>query len=119
VDLELITRAARAAHEANRVLCLALGDTSQPKWEDAPSWQKNSAKSGARMIVADPGITPEQLHEGWLALKAVDGWKYGSVKNSVTKEHPCFVPYNELPKSQRLKDEMFGLVARAVIGVAI
>ena len=50
MEHEVIARAAMAAHEANRVLCLALGDTSQPKWEDAPSWQKDSAESGVRMI---------------------------------------------------------------------
>jgi hypothetical protein len=26
--------AARAAHEANRAYCLALGDTSQPAWDE-------------------------------------------------------------------------------------
>src|ERR1035438_1264540 len=112
MDLKLIARAAQAAHEANRVLCLALGDASQPKWEDAPDWQKNSAYAGVSQIQADPQTTPEQSHEGWLKVKRDDGWKYGAVKNPETKEHPCFVPYNELPENQRLKDEMFGVVVR-------
>ncbi len=109
--------AARAAHEANRILCLSLGDTSQPVWKDAPDWQKKSAMSGVAMIVANSSTTPEQSHEGWLAVKAADGWKYGPVKNAETKEHPCFVPYSQLPESQRLKDEMFGSVVRAVLGM--
>ena len=112
-----ITRAAEAAHEANRLLCAALGDTSQPKWIDAPEWQMQSAVKGARMILDNPETTPEQSHEGWLAEKAATGWKYGPVKNPETKEHPCFVPYNELPEDQRLKDEMFGLVVRAALGL--
>ena len=33
----IIEACARAAHEANRAYCLALGDTSQPSWDDAPS----------------------------------------------------------------------------------
>lgn len=107
--------AARLAHEANRILCLALGDASQPKWEDAPDWQKVSARKGVEMIAANPDTTPEQSHEGWLAEKAATGWKYGPVKNPDTKEHPCFVPYNELPAPQRLKDEMFGLTVRAIL----
>lgn len=113
----VIENAARAAHEANRILCLALGDKSQPKWEDAPEWQKSSAVSGVKMIVTNPETTPEQSHEGWLKVKKEDGWKYGPVKNPETKEHPCFVPYNELPPEQRLKDEMFGMVVRAVLGI--
>jgi hypothetical protein len=112
-----ITRAAQAAHEANRVLCLALGDTSQPKWEDAPDWQKTSAEKGVEMILNNPETTPEQSHEGWLEVKRADGWKYGPVKNPETKEHPCFLPYAQLPENQRLKDEMFGLVVRAVLAL--
>ena len=112
-----IHEAARAAHEANRILCLALGDNSQPKWEDAPDWQRSSAIKGVQMISDDPSTSPEQSHEGWLAEKSATGWKYGPVKNPETKEHPCFVPYAELPEAQRLKDDMFGLVVRAVLGV--
>lgn len=112
----VFSRAAEAAHEANRVLCLALGDTSQPRWKDAPDWQKDSAIKGVKMIFDNPDTTSEQSHEGWLAEKAATGWKFGPVKNPETKEHPCFIPYGELPAPQRLKDKMFGLVVRAVLG---
>ena len=115
MDKVIQDRAAYAAHEANRVLCLALGDNSQPKWADAPDWQRISAVKGVEMIVANPATTPEQSHEGWLSEKSATGWKYGPVKNPETKEHPCFVPYGQLPENQRLKDEMFGLVVRAVL----
>lgn len=113
----LVLRAAQAAHEANRVLCLALSDTSQPSWGDAPDWQKSSAIKGAEMILTNPATTPEQSHEGWLAVKREEGWKYGPVKDPAKKEHPCFLPYSQLPENQRLKDEMFGLVVRAVLGI--
>ena len=111
----VFSRAAKAAHEANRVLCLAMGDTSQPQWADAPQWQKDSAIAGVKQIAADPYTTPEQSHEGWLAVKRADGWKYGPIKNPETKEHPCFISYEGLPENQRLKDEMFGLIVRAVL----
>ena len=117
IGSDQIWRAALAAHEANRVLCLALGDNSQPMWDLAPEWQKKSAVMGVEQINAHPETTPEQSHEGWLKVKRDDGWKYGPVKNPETKEHPCFVPYGELPENQRLKDEMFGLVVRAVLAI--
>lgn len=107
-----IEACARAAHEANRAYCLALGDTSQPAWEDAPEWQRSSARNGVRGALA--GSTPEQSHESWLAEKAATGWKYGPVKNPEGKEHPCFVPYAELPPAQRAKDSIFTTVVRAV-----
>lgn len=104
---------ARATHEANRAYCIALGDTSQPRWEDAPVWQRSSAVNGVKGVLA--GNTPEQSHESWMQEKADTGWKYGPVKNPEAKEHPCFVPYSELPPEQRHKDHVFVGVARAMI----
>jgi hypothetical protein len=109
--------AARAAHEANRLLCLAMGDNSQTSWENAPDWQKNSALTGVSSVISHPSITAEQLHESWLDSKRADGWKYGPVKDETLKEHPCFIPYAELPAKQRLKDEMFGMIVRAVLNI--
>jgi len=112
---ERILRAAKAAHEANRAYCQSIGDDSQPAWEDAPDWQKDSARAGVEAIIANPDTTPEQSHEGWLAQKKADGWKCGPVKDADKKEHPCFVPYSELPEAQRIKDHIFGNVVRATL----
>lgn len=64
---------ARAAHEANRAYCVALGDDSQASWEDAPVWQRDSARNGVRGVLA--GNTPEQSHESWLREKEATGWR--------------------------------------------
>lgn len=104
--------AARAAHEANRAYCLAIGDASQPAWDDAPEWQRASARNGVRGVLA--GNTPEQSHESWLAEKIASGWKYGAVKNPDAKEHPCMVAYADLPPAQRAKDHIFVAVVRVV-----
>lgn len=114
---EQVDAIARVAHEVNRGYCLALGDTSQPAWDDAPDWQKDSARAGVRQIVVNPNTTPEQSHEGWLAQKEADGWHYGTVKDPVLKTHPCFVPYHELPAEQRAKDYLFGAVVRSMTAV--
>jgi RyR domain len=103
---------ARAAHEANRAYCLATGDTSQPSWDDAPEWQKSSARNG--VVGALTGNTPEQSHESWLAEKRATGWKWGPIKNPAAKEHPCMVPYAELPPLQRAKDALFVTTVRAM-----
>ena len=111
----VLTTAAKAAHEANRVYCQACGDDSQPPWESAPDWQRDSAVMGVKMIAEHPETTPRQSHEGWLAQKTADGWKFGPTKNPETKEHPCFVPYDELPEAQKAKDAIFGAVVRGVL----
>jgi|SRR5215469_3217332 len=117
MSAELINRAARATHEANRILCVALGDYSQPDWEDAPEWQKTSAIAGIQTVLDNPHITPAELHQAWLDQKTVEGWKYGRVKDADKKEHPCFLPYDRLPPPQKLKDHMFDLVAKSVLGL--
>jgi hypothetical protein len=106
-----------AAHMANRAYCIALGDNSQPLWEDAPDWQQSSAKNGVRAILKNPDTTPEQSHEGWLKQKTEEGWKYGAVKDPEKKEHPCFLPYAELPEAQRVKDAIFGATVRSMAKV--
>lgn len=107
---------AKICHEANRAYCAALGDTSQLPWDDAPQWQKDSAITGVKFIVHNPDAGPSASHESWLAEKERDGWKYGPVKDPEAKEHPCFVPYDELPVEQKAKDYIFGAIVRAALG---
>lgn len=103
---------ARAAHEANRAYCEAIGDQSQVLWKEAPEWQRTSAVNGVRGVLA--GNTPKQSHEGWLEEKRATGWKYGPIKDPEKKEHPCFVPYVELPPEQQAKDFLFVGVVKAM-----
>jgi len=114
-DDNRVLLAAEASHEANRKYCQSIGDDSQPAWKDAPQWQRDSAISGVKAIRDNPNTTPEQSHEGWLKVKVADGWKYGPVKDPAKKEHPCMVPYSELPEEQRKKDEIFGQTVREVL----
>lgn len=107
--------AARQAHEANRRFCELLGDDSQPRWEDAPQWQQDSAVAGVLAVSDGTAKTPEESHEGWLAQKREDGWVYGPVKDPETKQHPCMVPYAKLPPEQRFKDTLFLEVVRGML----
>lgn len=113
---------ARVAHETNRAYCETLGDFSQPMWDLAPDWQKDSAIKGVQFHVSahERGEmpSPSASHDSWLEEKRAAGWTYGPVKDADKKEHPCFVPYAELPVSQRLKDYLFGAVVAAFVRAA-
>lgn len=100
VNVETI---AKACHAANKGYCEALGDFSQPSWEDAPKWQKDSA---IELVVfhLSGDHSPEASHNKWLEFKKQEGWTYGPVKDVEKKEHPCFVPYEQLPVEQKAKD---------------
>lgn len=105
-NLSIMTQTdiAMIVHEANRAYCQQLGDNSQKSWEEAEQWQRDSIIKGVEFHFANPDATPENSHESWLAEKEATGWKYGPVKDAEKKEHPCFVPYNELPVEQQAKD---------------
>ena len=106
-----VTQIARTCHEANRAYCASLGDDSQPSWEDAPSWQQNSAINGVTFhldeLKAGRTPRPQASHENWLAEKLADGWVYGEKKDPDSKIHPCCVPYDKLPEEQKQKDYIF------------
>ena len=103
---------AAICHEANKALCERLGDNTQVSWSLAPNWQVESAIKGVEFNLANPDAPASASHDSWLAEKVATGWKYGEVKDADKKEHPCFVPYEELPIEQQAKDHLF----KAIVG---
>lgn len=110
----IVEQIARLCHEANRIYCLSHGDDSQLPWEDAPEWQRESARNGVRFHATSPHSTPADSHANWLKEKLEQGWVYGPVKLPELKQHPCYVPYEELPVQQRYKDYLFTLLVKTL-----
>lgn len=111
-----IEQIAKVAHEINRAYCQALGDDSQQEWESAPDWQRSSAMNGVEFHISNPDAGPDHSHNAWLAEKEAAGWKWGPNKDAEHKEHPCFVPYEQLPVEQKAKDYLFRAVVHALKG---
>lgn len=105
---------AEVCHEANRAYCATLDDTSQPPWEEAPQWQVDSAVDGVQFHLANPNAGDAASHENWMKQKVADGWKYGPIKDPARKEHPCMVPFEELPPAQQAKDRLFRAIVHAL-----
>lgn len=105
---------AKVCHEVNRAYCASIGDNSQPAWADAPEWQQTSAINGVQFSIANPDAPPSASHDSWSAEKVAAGWVFGPVKDPEAKQHPCLVPYDELPLEQRTKDYLFQAVVRAL-----
>jgi len=110
-----IAQIAEMCHWANRSWCHMNGDDSQPKWDDAPDWMKDSAIAGIKFLLNNPRATPEDQHEAWCQHKYADGWKLGATKDPDKKEHPCLVTYHELPLEQQVKDSIYQGVAKGMI----
>lgn len=48
----------------------------------------------------------KNVHENWAKARISEGWTYGKERNDVKKEHPCLVPYEELPESEKEYDRI-------------
>jgi RyR domain len=105
---------AKVAHEINAAFCRAFEDFSQPAWEDAPQWQKDSAVDGVEFHIRNPLADPYDSHENWLAEKRAAGWSYGEVKDTAKKEHPSMIPFKDLSPKEKAKDYLFRQVVHSL-----
>lgn len=46
-------------------------------------------------------LIAENVHEVWTASRMSEGWTYGKERNDSLKQHPCLIPYNELPEIEK------------------
>ena len=105
---------ARVTHEVNKAYCEAIGDMTQTNWEDAPQWQRDSAVAGVQLHLRNPNLGVSASHDAWMREKLDTGWTYGPLKDPAKKEHPCIVPYADLPTEQKAKDFIFRGVVHAI-----
>ena len=57
----------------------------------------------------------KNTHEVWAAGRIREGWRYGPVRDDLKKEHPCLVPYEELPEEEKEFDRNTSLEALRLI----
>ena len=46
----------------------------------------------------------KNVHEVWAQNRMEQGWTYGEERNDTLKQHPCLVPYEELPEVEKAYD---------------
>lgn len=102
-----VERIAAACHAVNVTYSLCIDDSTPQSWESSDDWQRESAISGVKAILAGEVTTPEESHKRWTERKDAEGWRYGLKKDVFLKTHPCMLAYEDLPIAQRVKDELF------------
>lgn len=98
---------AELCHEANRAICLAMGDTSQSPWAVSESHHRTACRDGVAKQLNNPVDSAEKQHERWVEYMEADGWSYDEVKDTDKKTHPCMKPFSDLPFEQQVKDRVF------------
>lgn len=46
----------------------------------------------------------KNVHEVWAQNRINEGWTYGPERDDALKKHPCLVPYEDLPESEKEYD---------------
>ena len=46
----------------------------------------------------------KNVHDVWAQTRIEQGWSYGEKRDDQLREHPCLIPYEELPESEKLYD---------------
>jgi ryanodine receptor 2 len=46
------------------------------------------------------------VHDQWALRRMKDGWTLGPVRDDVQKQHPCLVPFEDLPEAEKEYDRV-------------
>ena len=113
--MQNINAIAKVCHEANKAYGEAIGGLSQKHWEDVGDLVQEHTMKSVEFVKDNPDVDPSSTHNNWLETKKTDGWTYGERDDEYKKEHPCCVPYDELPEEVQVGYELVFAIARALL----
>lgn len=57
-------------------------------------------------------------HENWAKQRIEEGWTAGSRRDDIKKEHPCLIPYEDLPESEKNYDRISSIeIIKAILSL--
>jgi ryanodine receptor 2 len=60
----------------------------------------------------------EHAHDVWACQRIADGWTHGPKRDDARKEHPCLIPYDQLPDTEKPYDRAAALeTLKAIIAL--
>jgi class 3 adenylate cyclase len=51
-------------------------------------------------------LLAKNAHDMWAQQRLAEGWTYGPARDDIRKEHPCLVPYEQLPEAEKAYDRL-------------
>ena len=65
--------------------------------------------SGVKLTPAQAALVEtlaSNVHDVWAQKRIADGWTLGDARDDEEKTHPCLVPYEDLPESEKAYDRV-------------
>jgi len=63
-------------------------------------------------------VLARNAHEIWAQQRLQDGWRWGEKRDDIHKLHPCLIPYEQLPESEKLYDRAIAMeTVKAILGL--
>lgn len=63
-------------------------------------------------------VLARNAHEIWSRQRFKDGWRFGPQRDDGRKEHPCLIPYEELPESEKEYDRLTAMeTLKTIVGL--
>jgi RyR domain len=60
----------------------------------------------------------ENAHDHWARRRIAEGWSWGAARDDAARNHPCLVPYDQLPESEKQYDRDTALeTLRAILAL--
>jgi ryanodine receptor 2 len=66
-------------------------------------------------IIALSELLAKNTQDVWAVGRIKEGWVYGEPRDDIKKQPPCFVPYEELPESEKDYDRATSIETLKVI----
>lgn len=60
-------------------------------------------------IIGLTELLARNAHEVWAHTRLADGWRWGPARDDEKRQHPCLVPYEDLPESEKEYDRVIAI----------
>lgn len=109
IDVEQV---ARTCHQALKTYSESIAEYHLSNWGDASERYRELMCIAVEIHLAGD-FDAEVTHSSWVEEQLNQGWSYGPVRDVKKKQHPCIVPFNQLPREQQLKGQIFRNIVHA------
>jgi len=106
-------RRAKFVYEAARLAAAAANAPIVPEpWESRDEAFRAQMTAAVARQCGPMAMSAEEAHGAWTQAYIDMGWCYGDIRDPKAKTHPDMVPYAQLGRRERDKDEVYVALCR-------